>query len=203
MKFQKGSVCDVTYTDRFVFTKAKRLLPNPNEERWILDPNPTHVQEVNVSIDPGDGISLYASSIPQASQETMLVQDPNSPADYSFAPPTDLPYPSSLAMNGVADDGKNVDIAFGFFQPKIQQPELTPAQILCFHKIPQYTPVSLEFVPLLQAYFVPEDYYCEGEVLTMPIPSPLALQVDIRSLSNKQTKYTISIDSHNRAIIKP
>jgi len=67
----------------------------------------------------------------------------------------------------------------------------------------QYTPVSLEFVPLLQAYFVPEDYYCEGEVLTMPIPSPVAFQVDIRSL-NEQTKYTVSIDSStNRAIIKP
>jgi hypothetical protein len=64
----------------------------------------------------------------------------------------------------------------------------------------EYTPVSLEFVPLLQAYFVPEDYYCEGEVLTMPIPSPIALQVDIRSLSKEQT-YNISIDKTNRAII--
>ena len=69
---------------RLAFTKAKRLLPKPNEERWILDPNPPHVQQVNVSIDPGNGISLYASSIPQATQETMLVQDPNKPADYKF-----------------------------------------------------------------------------------------------------------------------
>jgi hypothetical protein len=64
----------------------------------------------------------------------------------------------------------------------------------------EYTPVSLEFVPLLQAYFVPEDYYREGEVLTMPIPSPIALQVDIRSLSKEQT-YNISINKTNRAII--
>ena len=64
----------------------------------------------------------------------------------------------------------------------------------------EYTPVSLEFVPLLQAYFVPEDFYREGEVLTMPIPSPVALQVDIRSLLKEQT-YTVSIDKTNRAII--
>jgi hypothetical protein len=71
---------------RFAFTKAERLPnPNPQEERWVLDLNPKHVQGVNVSIDPGDGISLYASSIPQASQETMLVQDPNTPENYSFA----------------------------------------------------------------------------------------------------------------------
>jgi len=68
----------------------------------------------------------------------------------------------------------------------------------------QYTLVSLEFVPILHAYFVPEDFYRVGEVLTMPISSPVALKVDIRSLSNEQTKYTISIDSStNRAVIKP
>ena len=37
---------------RLAFTKAERL-PNPNEERWVLDPNPKYVQKVNVSIDPG------------------------------------------------------------------------------------------------------------------------------------------------------
>jgi len=63
-------------------------------------------------------------------------------------------------------------------------------------------PVSLKFVPFLQAYFVPEDFYCEGEVLTMPIPTPVALQVDINSLS-KENKYSISIDDTKRAIIKP
>ena len=67
----------------------------------------------------------------------------------------------------------------------------------------EYTPVSLEFVPLMQAYFVPEDYYCEGEVLTMPIPSPLALEVDIRSFVDGEAKYTVSIDtSTNRAVIQ-
>lgn len=185
MRFHEGSlVHDVTYTDLFAFTKAERLLnSNPNEERWVLDLNPTHVQRVN------------------ASQETMLVQDPNNPAIYRFAAPIDLHYPSSLAMNGVAKHKEDqVDIAFGFFQTKTPQDESKPAQILCFHDIPQYTPVSLEFVPLLQAYFVPEDYYREGEVLTMPIPSPIALQVDIRSLSKEQT-YNISINATNRAII--
>ena len=51
---------------RLAFTKAERLLPTKNEERWILSSEPKLVQGVNVSIDPGDGISLYASSIPQA-----------------------------------------------------------------------------------------------------------------------------------------
>lgn len=66
----------------------------------------------------------------------------------------------------------------------------------------QYTPVSLQFVPFLQAYFVPENFYREGEVLTMPIPTPVALQVDIRSLSADQ-KFSISIDGTNRAQIQP
>ena len=67
----------------------------------------------------------------------------------------------------------------------------------------EYTPVSLEFVPLLQAYFVPEDYYCEGEVLTMPIPSPVALEVDIRSFVDGRAKYIVSIDSStHRAVIR-
>jgi len=65
----------------------------------------------------------------------------------------------------------------------------------------EYTPVSLEFVPLLQAYFVPEGYYEIGEVLTMPIPSAIALPVDIRSLPSQQT-YNVSIDPNShRAII--
>ena len=63
-------------------------------------------------------------------------------------------------------------------------------------------PVSLEFVPALQAFFVPENFYSEGEVLTMPIPSRAALEVDIRSLSKDQ-KYSISIDDTKQAIIKP
>jgi len=91
----------VTYTNRYVvhlcwflrpglsfyrlaFTKAERLPPYKNEERWILSPDPKLVREVNVSIDPGDGISLYASSIPQARQETMLVQDPNDTEVFTF-----------------------------------------------------------------------------------------------------------------------
>jgi hypothetical protein len=179
----------VTFSNRLAFTKAERLTTNDNEERWVLSPNPKLVQEVN------------------AKQETMLVQDPNDPKVYSFAEPNDLHYNLSLAMNGVADDPKThtsqVDIAFGFFETTNPQPESKPAQILCFHDIPQYTPVSLEFVPFLQAYFVPEDYYREGEVLTMPIPSPLALQVDISSLSKGQTNYSVSVDGNNRAIIKP
>ena len=65
----------------------------------------------------------------------------------------------------------------------------------------QYTPVSLQFVPFLQAYFVPEGFYREGEVLTMPIPSRAALQVDIRSLSKDQN-YTVFVDSTNMARIK-
>lgn len=64
----------------------------------------------------------------------------------------------------------------------------------------QYMPVSLKFVPFLQAYFVPEGFYREREVLTMPIPTPVALEVDIRSLSKDQ-KYSISIDDTNRAQI--
>ena len=68
-----------------------------------------------------------------------------------------------------------------------------------FHS--QYTPVSLQFVPLLQAYFVPEDFYREGEVLTMPIPSEVALQVDIHSLS-KDHNYSVFIDSTNKARIQ-
>ena len=97
--------------------------------------------------------------------------------------------------------------------------ESKPAQILCFHEITsvffwvfvvarltpcfhsQYTPVSLQFVPLLQAYFVPEDFYREGEVLTMPIPSQVALQVDIHSLS-KDHNYSVFIDSTNKARIQ-
>ena len=70
---------------RFAFTKAV-ILPKENKEqaRLVLSPNPPIVQEVNVSIDSGGGISLHASSILQAKQETMLVQDPNKPEDYSF-----------------------------------------------------------------------------------------------------------------------
>ena len=67
-----------------------------------------------------------------------------------------------------------------------------------FHS--QYTPVSLTFVPVLHAYFVPEDYYRVGEVLTMPIPSPLALSVDI-SLLKEQTNFSISVKG-NRAFIE-
>jgi len=189
LKFQKsdpGSLVHVEkYTDRLAFTKAERLLPSErNPGRWILSPNPKIVQEVN------------------ATQETMLVQDPNS-GEYSFAPPIKLSYPSSVAMNGVQDpnDGSKksqVHLAFGFYET-IE--ESKPAQIICFHEIPQYTPVALQFVPVLQAYFVPEDFYSEGEVLTMPISTQVALQVDIRSLSEDQ-KYSVYVDETNRARIK-
>ena len=64
----------------------------------------------------------------------------------------------------------------------------------------QYTAVSLQFVPVLKAYFVPENFYVEGEVLTMPIPTDPALKVDIHSLSKDQ-KFFISIDGTNRAEI--
>ena len=103
LKFQMTPLVNsVTYTDRYIvifagfncqviypfyrlaFTKAERLLPNEDEERWVLSLDPKLVQEVNVSIDLWVGISLY-TSIPQASQETMLVQEPNPPNDYSFA----------------------------------------------------------------------------------------------------------------------
>lgn len=111
LKFQKipdTLVHDVTYTNRYAsvqvvhlcwflrlglynffyrlaFTKAERMPPpEQNEELWILSLDPKVVQKVNVcSIDLWDGISLYAST--QASQETMLVQDPNKPEIYSFA----------------------------------------------------------------------------------------------------------------------
>ena len=66
----------------------------------------------------------------------------------------------------------------------------------------QYTPVSLQFIPLLEAYFVPEDFYLEGEVLTMPVPTHVALQVDIRSLSEDQ-KYSVFVDDTNTAKIEP
>jgi hypothetical protein len=66
----------------------------------------------------------------------------------------------------------------------------------------QYTPVSLQFVPYLQAYFVPEGFYSVGEILTMPIPTPVALQVDIHSLSKDQ-KYSVFIDDTNKARIEP
>jgi len=66
----------------------------------------------------------------------------------------------------------------------------------------EYKPVSLKFIPSLQAYFVPEGYYREGEVLTMPIPSPLALGVDINSLLKEQTNYSVSVNSYtNLAVI--
>jgi len=194
LKFQTDPatlVHDVTYTNRLAFTKAERQPPLPkNPERWILHLDPKVFQEVD------------------ACQETMLVQDPNKPKLYSFAEPIKLTYSSSVAMNGVQDpmDKKThkqtksqVDIAFGFYETEDGS---NPAQILCFHEIPQYMPVSLKFVPFLQAYFVPEDFYCEGDVLTMPIPTPVALQVDINSLS-KENKYSISIDDTKRAIIKP
>ena len=83
-----GFNCQVIYIfHRLAFTKAERLLSqNEDEERWVLSLDPKLVQEVNVSIDLRlwVGISLY-TSIPQASQETMLVQEPNPPNDYSFA----------------------------------------------------------------------------------------------------------------------
>ena len=74
-----------TFFFRLAFTKAEKLPPpTQNEERWILSPDPKVVQEVNVSIGLSDRTSPYAS-IPQAKQETMLVQDPNDPNVYSFA----------------------------------------------------------------------------------------------------------------------
>ena len=65
----------------------------------------------------------------------------------------------------------------------------------------QYTSVSLEFVPILKAYFVPENFYVEGEVLTMPIPTDTALKVDIHSLSKDQ-KCSVFIDEKNKAGIR-
>lgn len=65
----------------------------------------------------------------------------------------------------------------------------------------QYTPVSLQFVPLMKAYFVPENFYCEGEVLTMPVPTQVALQVDISSLK-EDPKYSVFIDDTNMARIQ-
>ena len=65
----------------------------------------------------------------------------------------------------------------------------------------QYTPVSLQFVPILKAYFVPENFYVEGEVLTMPIPTDPALKVDIHSLSKDQ-KCFVFIDETNKAGIR-
>ena len=86
-----------------------------------------------------------------------------------------------------------------------------PTQVLYFHGVPFvsyplwlfyiYTHtilhrksrlLSLDFKPVLNAYFVPEDYYVESQILTLPIPSPLALQVDLRLLS-EQTTYAVSI----------
>jgi len=179
LKFQKTStlVHDVTYTDRLAFTQAVKSKPPPqNEERWILSLDPKVVQEVN------------------AKQETMIVQNPNDPTDFSFAKPINLTYPRSVAMNGTQ---VLVDLAFGFYET--DKPK--PAQILCFHQIPQYTPVSLQFVPVLKAYFVPEDFYVEGEVLTMPIPTDSALNVDIHLLKKDQ-KCFVFIDETNKAGIR-
>ena len=65
----------------------------------------------------------------------------------------------------------------------------------------QYTPVSLQFVPILKAYFVPENFYVEGEVLTMPIPTDAALKVDIHSLSKDQ-KCSVFVDEADKAGIR-
>jgi len=125
----------------------------------------------------------------------MIVQNPNDENDFSFAKPIDLTYPRSVAMNGTQ---VLVDLAFGFYETdKLSK----PAQILCFHQIPQYTPVSLQFVPVLKAYFVPENFYVEGEVLTMPVPTDAALNVDIHSLSKDQ-KFFVFIDETNKAGIR-
>ena len=65
----------------------------------------------------------------------------------------------------------------------------------------QGKPVALDFSPILRAYFVPDGYYVERQVLTMPIPSPSVLEVNIDTLPSDQTSYTITIDDDNRAII--
>jgi len=185
LKFQSSStlVHEVTYTDRRAFTKSEPLTPSKqNPERVILSPNPKIVQPIT------------------GNQETMLVQDPDNPTIYSFVKPIPLSYPSSVAMNGtsvVVPPATNnaLDLAFGFYEIDNLP---APAQIISFHQIPQYMPVALEFVPILKAYFVPENFYAVGEVLTMPIPTDPALKVDIHSLSKNQL-FSIFIDKTNRA----
>jgi len=182
LEFQKGDSesATVIYTSKLAFTKAETSPEDPdqdNTKKWQLK-TPTVVQEIG------------------SSQQTMLVEDKK---QYKFTPPTNLPYKLTMAMNGTGSTGDpetSVGIAFGFYE---DQDSKTPAQVLYFDGVPKSRLVSLDFKPVLTAYFVPKDYYVPLQILTLPIPSPLALQVDLRMLS-EQTDYIVSATENDASI---
>ena len=67
----------------------------------------------------------------------------------------------------------------------------------------QGKPVALDFSPTLRAYFVPDGFYVEGQVLTMPISSPSVLEVNIDTLPSEQSTYTITIEDNQAIIVDP